>query len=85
MGSQSSLRLRIINLSKEELKPGTLKWNSVRVEVRKALEEYGTFEAVYDRVSPELCNQVFGRLKDLLIYQCRSNPGTCRRSSHLDT
>ncbi|KAF6166984.1 hypothetical protein GIB67_030677 [Kingdonia uniflora] len=65
MASQPSLRLPIINFSKEELKPGTLKWNSVRVEVRKALEEYGAFEAVYDRMSPELCNQVFGELKDL--------------------
>lgn len=52
--SQSPLSLPVIDFSNRDLKPETPEWDSVRAQVRKALEEYGCFEATFDGVSAEL-------------------------------
>ncbi|GMJ06814.1 hypothetical protein HRI_004350600 [Hibiscus trionum] len=44
-------KVSVIDFSKQNLlQPGSPEWNSVRVQVRKALEDYGCFEASFDRV-----------------------------------
>ncbi|KAH7565136.1 hypothetical protein ACOSP7_020717 [Xanthoceras sorbifolium] len=65
MGSQSQSRIPVIDLSNEELKPGTKTWVSTCKEIRHALEEFGCFEAIYSKVSMELHNQVFETTKEL--------------------
>ncbi|KAJ0008251.1 hypothetical protein Pint_29940 [Pistacia integerrima] len=50
MGSESSLRLPVIGFSKPNLKPCSPEWDSVKSQVRKAVQEYGCFEALFDKV-----------------------------------
>ncbi|KAM3699893.1 hypothetical protein ACJW31_05G059800 [Castanea mollissima] len=67
MAVQAMCRLPIIDFSIEDLKPGTSSWLSTRNKVQSALEEYGCFEAVYDKIiSLELHNEIFGSAKELL-------------------
>ncbi|CAK9153319.1 unnamed protein product [Ilex paraguariensis] len=42
-----------------------ISWLSTCSDVRGALEEYGSFVAVYDKVSSELNNRVLGVVKEL--------------------
>lgn len=65
MGSETpdTLKLPIINFS--SLKPETPEWESVRAQVRKALEEFGCFEAVFDTIPVDLRKAIFERLKEL--------------------
>lgn len=51
--------LPVIDFTSPNLKPGTVEWDSVRGEVRKALEEYGCFEALFGKVPVELRKAVF--------------------------
>ncbi|KAF8051323.1 hypothetical protein N665_1745s0002 [Sinapis alba] len=54
-----ALQLPVIDFTSPNLKPGTVEWDSVRSDVRKALEEYGCFEALFDKVPVELRKAVF--------------------------
>ncbi|OVA06521.1 Oxoglutarate/iron-dependent dioxygenase [Macleaya cordata] len=65
MGSETPLRVPIVDLSTKNLKPGTENWFSVRTEVRRALEEFGCFEAVYDEVPLELHEAMFNAIQEL--------------------
>ncbi|GLU22151.1 hypothetical protein SLE2022_382470 [Rubroshorea leprosula] len=65
MGSESTLRLPVIDFSKQDLKPGTPEWNSVKSQVLQALEEYGCFEALFDKVPLELRKAMFRSLEEL--------------------
>lgn len=65
MGSLSPPELPVIDISKENLKPGTSSWLSTCKDVMYALEEYGCFVAVYDKVPLTLHNDLFSTLKDL--------------------
>ncbi|OMP00176.1 Oxoglutarate/iron-dependent dioxygenase [Corchorus olitorius] len=65
MGSEAQFRLPVIDFSKQDLKPGSPEWDLVKSQVRKALEDYGCFEALFDKASLELRNAVFGGLKEL--------------------
>ncbi|KAI6681771.1 hypothetical protein NL676_035652 [Syzygium grande] len=47
------------------MKPGSTRWDSVQKEVVKAPEEHGCFEALYDKISAELYNDVFEQTEDL--------------------
>ncbi|KAI5675167.1 hypothetical protein M9H77_06117 [Catharanthus roseus] len=64
MGSQG-IKLPIIDFSSEDLKPGTPIWESAKIEVRKALEEYGCFEALFDKIPLQLRKSLFEGLADL--------------------
>ncbi|KAK8617618.1 hypothetical protein V6N13_080528 [Hibiscus sabdariffa] len=58
-------KVPVIDFSKQDLlQPGSPEWNSVRVQVQKALEDYGCFEASIDRVL-ELTRAVFGAVEEL--------------------
>lgn len=66
MGSELQPKLPVLDFScSENLKPGTSSWLSACKEVRGALEDYGCFVLVYDKVSSELLKQVFGSLEEL--------------------
>ncbi|KAA8515883.1 hypothetical protein F0562_019062 [Nyssa sinensis] len=65
MGSQSLAKFPIVDFSSENLKPGTSSWIAASNDVRHALEEYGCFVAVYNKVSLELGDAIFGALKEL--------------------
>ncbi|KAE8678147.1 gibberellin 3-beta-dioxygenase 1-like [Hibiscus syriacus] len=64
MSSETEDRLPVIDFSKQELKPGSPEWGSVEVQVREALEEYGGFEVLFDKVA-EIREEVFGAMEEL--------------------
>ncbi|VVA97743.1 unnamed protein product [Arabis nemorensis] len=55
----SPLSLPVIDFLSRDLKPKTPEWDSVRTRVRKAVEEYGCFEALFDGASTELRKAIF--------------------------
>ncbi|CAL9220971.1 unnamed protein product [Arabidopsis halleri] len=63
--TQFPLSLPVIDFSSQDLKPETLEWDSVRARVRKALEEYGCFEALFDGASVELPKAVFAASEEV--------------------
>ncbi|PON89441.1 Isopenicillin N synthase [Trema orientale] len=65
MGSETSLRLPIIDFSTQPLKPGTQEWNTVRDQVREALEEFGCFEAQFDKIPLDIRRAIFDALQEL--------------------
>ncbi|XVE52139.1 hypothetical protein DITRI_Ditri02bG0098400 [Diplodiscus trichospermus] len=65
MDSETSFRLPVVDFSKQGLKPGSPEWDSVKTQVRQALEDYGCFEALYDKAPLELRKAVFGGLEEL--------------------
>ncbi|KAK8712572.1 hypothetical protein V6N13_147809 [Hibiscus sabdariffa] len=64
MKSESGVRVPVIDFSKQELKPGSPDWDLAKVQVRQALEEYGCFEALFDKVL-EVREAVFGAMEEL--------------------
>ncbi|KAK6912130.1 Non-hem dioxygenase N-terminal domain [Dillenia turbinata] len=66
MASETQAKLPLIDFSNENLKPGSSVWELTRNKVQRALEEYGCFAAVYDKVSLELHNAVFSAAEELL-------------------
>ncbi|XP_059633894.1 probable 2-oxoglutarate-dependent dioxygenase AOP1 [Cornus florida] len=65
MGSLAQPKLPVIDFTKENLNPGTSSWFSACNDVQHALEEYGCFIAVYEKVSLELSNEIFCALEEL--------------------
>ncbi|KAL3745052.1 hypothetical protein ACJRO7_014200 [Eucalyptus globulus] len=69
MDSISTLKLPLIDLSKlDGSKPGTGRWDSLQSQVREALEEFGCFEVLTDRMTLELHNDAFQELEALLEF-----------------
>ncbi|KAG7553139.1 Oxoglutarate/iron-dependent dioxygenase [Arabidopsis thaliana x Arabidopsis arenosa] len=60
-----SVQLPVINFSNQTLKPGSSKWDEVKADVRKALEDYGCFEASFDKLSVGLKKSVFEAMEEL--------------------
>ncbi|CAH8361102.1 unnamed protein product [Eruca vesicaria subsp. sativa] len=61
-----SPQLPVIDFSDQNLTPGTSKWDEVKADVRKALEDYGCFQAFVDKVSnTELDKSVFEAMEEL--------------------
>ncbi|KAB1218616.1 putative 2-oxoglutarate-dependent dioxygenase AOP1.2 [Morella rubra] len=66
MGSHNSpLKLPVIDFSNPDLKPGTPNWDSLKAQVRQALEEYGCFEALFNKVQLELRKELLGEIEEL--------------------
>ncbi|XVE88981.1 hypothetical protein DITRI_Ditri19aG0113400 [Diplodiscus trichospermus] len=63
IGSKVPLRLPIIDFP-EDLKPGTVEWDSVQRQVGQALREYGCFVAVSDEVL-EVRRAIFEAMEEL--------------------
>lgn len=55
----------VVDLSDENLKPGTDAWLLACKQVQHALEEYSCFEAVYNKATLEIHNSIFSAIKDL--------------------
>ncbi|OMP00175.1 Oxoglutarate/iron-dependent dioxygenase [Corchorus olitorius] len=66
MGSETPIRLPIIDFSKQDLlKPGTLEWDLLKGQVRQAAEEFGCFHALLDQTHLELRKEIIGAMEDL--------------------
>ncbi|OMO66847.1 Oxoglutarate/iron-dependent dioxygenase [Corchorus olitorius] len=66
MGNESSpLKLPVIDFTKQELKPGSVEWDSVKGQVLQALQDYGCFEALFEKVPTELREAIFAALEEL--------------------
>lgn len=65
MGSQTDERIPVIDFTEKNLKPGSDLWDLACKQIRRGLEEYGCFEAVYDKVPTELHNSIFSAAKEL--------------------
>ncbi|MBA0749002.1 hypothetical protein Gogos_002970 [Gossypium gossypioides] len=65
MDSQSPLKLPVIDFTKPELKPGTHEWDLAKGQVQQALQHYGCFEALFDKIPLEIREAVFGVMEEL--------------------
>lgn len=65
MASQTPLELPRLDLSVKGLQPGSETWDSVRAQVRQALETFGCFEAAFPKVPEELRRAIFPALEEL--------------------
>lgn len=65
MGTQTEVKVPVLDLSKEKLKPGTDSWVLACKQVRHAFEEYGCVEVVCDKISMELDSSIFAAVDDL--------------------
>ncbi|CAN8259217.1 unnamed protein product [Cochlearia groenlandica] len=70
------LSLPVIDFSSRDLIPGTPEWDSVRARVRKALVEYGSFEALFDGVSMEQRNYLFKASEEIFDLSLETKLGT---------
>ncbi|KAL6285806.1 hypothetical protein ACE6H2_010196 [Prunus campanulata] len=66
MGSETPLRLPVIDFSNQSLTPGTTEWNTVRAQVHNALEECGCFEALFTKVPSHIRKSIFQSIEELL-------------------
>lgn len=60
-----SFQFPVIDFSDKTLKQGSSKWDEVKIDVRKALEDYGCFEASFNKVSVELKKSIFEAMEEL--------------------
>ncbi|XP_062016002.1 probable 2-oxoglutarate-dependent dioxygenase AOP1 [Rosa rugosa] len=65
MGSETPLKLPTIDFSMQNLKPGTTEWDSIRARVHFALEEYGCFEALFNKVPSDVRKGIFEATEEL--------------------
>lgn len=66
MGSGPALELPSIDFSGlGDSEPGSGDWDSVQDAIRRALEEYGCFLALYDKVTVELHDEVFHQMEEM--------------------
>ncbi|GMJ06815.1 hypothetical protein like AT1G52800 [Hibiscus trionum] len=65
MGLESQIKLPVIEFSEENLKPGSSAWASACIEVRRALEEYGCFEAEFEKMPRRIHDAAFAGAEEL--------------------
>jgi len=65
MGSETELKLPIIDFSIADLESNVAEWESVKTQVHKALLEYGCFEAVFDKVPLHFRKAIFLEMDEL--------------------
>ena len=65
MGSQSKPKILVVDLSNEDLKPGTRTWISTCNEIRQDMEETGCFEVICNKLPLELHNEIFRAADEL--------------------
>ncbi|KAM3289869.1 hypothetical protein P3S67_018158 [Capsicum chacoense] len=65
MAAQVEPKLPIIEFTDDNFSGSTTSWISTSREIRRALEEYGCFAAVYKKVMPELREVMFDHCKEL--------------------
>ncbi|KAL1551444.1 putative 2-oxoglutarate-dependent dioxygenase AOP1 [Salvia divinorum] len=65
MGSETAHKLAVIEFTDKSTNPETESWSETCKKVVDALEEYGCFVAVYDKLTQEMHKQVFESLQSL--------------------
>jgi len=65
MGSETEVKLPIIDFSTVDLESNVAEWESVKSQVHKALVEYGCFEAVFDKVPQHFRKAIFVEVDEL--------------------
>ncbi|KAK6796951.1 hypothetical protein RDI58_004652 [Solanum bulbocastanum] len=69
MASTKSVKVPTIDFSNhQELKPNTPLWESTKIQVFEALQEYGCFEAIYDKVPNNVREDMFGISKEIFEF-----------------
>lgn len=63
MDSESSLKLPLIDFSSLEV--GSFKWEFAKAQVKEALQEFGCFEASFDKVPLEVRKGLFEAIEEL--------------------
>lgn len=63
--SSEAIKFPVLDFSDQELKPGTPLWDSLKVQVRKAFEEYGCFEASFNKIPLQLSKYVFDAIEEI--------------------
>ncbi|XP_059664652.1 probable 2-oxoglutarate-dependent dioxygenase AOP1 [Cornus florida] len=69
----SEALLPVIDFS--ELNPGTPEWDSVRAQVQEALQKYGCFEALFNKVPSELRKSMFGATEEMFELPLQTKSG----------
>ncbi|XP_059637356.1 probable 2-oxoglutarate-dependent dioxygenase AOP1 [Cornus florida] len=72
MGSEALLPVIVFS---DKLKSGTLEWESVRARVQQALQEYGSFEACFNKVPFELRKSMFGAIQEIFELPLQTKSG----------
>ncbi|CAN4114039.1 unnamed protein product [Withania somnifera] len=57
-----------IDFCNQELKPNTPQWESTKKQVFEALQEYGCFEAIYDKVPNDIREAMFVTSKEIFEF-----------------
>ena len=68
MGSEKypdGLKIPVIDFSVQSLKPESPEWDSAKAQVRRAVEEFGCFEAVFDRIPLDIRRAFFRALEEI--------------------
>ncbi|XP_050231702.1 probable 2-oxoglutarate-dependent dioxygenase AOP1 [Mercurialis annua] len=65
MGSDGDFSFPVIDFSDPDLKPGTTTWDLVKSQVHKAAEEYGCFQAFFNKIPQELQKGMNGALEEM--------------------
>ncbi|KAK8365253.1 hypothetical protein V6Z11_A02G041600 [Gossypium hirsutum] len=66
MDVDTKFEVPVIEFRSLDLERGTDEWHHLCKRVREACETYGCFEVVYEKISTELRNKMFGLMKDLV-------------------
>ncbi|CAI9114062.1 OLC1v1014681C1 [Oldenlandia corymbosa var. corymbosa] len=83
MGSLTNRNLPVIDLTKNNVDPNSSSWSTTRSNVVRALEDYGCFVAIFDKVSPELDKAIFGAAEELFDLPVESKVlNTSKTPSH---
>ncbi|KAL2320699.1 hypothetical protein Fmac_029668 [Flemingia macrophylla] len=65
IGSETQVKLPVIEFSIEELEANVAEWELVKSQVHKALVDYGCFEAVFDKVPLDLRKATFLEVEEM--------------------
>jgi len=66
--ASTKVKIPTIDFFNSELKPNTPQWESTKVQVFEALQEFGCFEAIYDKVPNEIREGMFDNLKEVFDF-----------------
>ncbi|KAJ8533903.1 hypothetical protein K7X08_007227 [Anisodus acutangulus] len=66
--ASSKVKVPTIDFRNPELKPKTPQWDKTKIQVLEALQEYGCFEAIYDKVPNEIREAIFDTSKEVFEF-----------------
>ncbi|KAK6778691.1 hypothetical protein RDI58_025409 [Solanum bulbocastanum] len=62
------MKVPTIDFCNPELKPGSIQWDSTKSQVFQALQEYGCFVAIYDKLRNESLEAMFGSAQEIFEF-----------------